>query len=762
MEILYLVDTRRVCNSDTVVHSMKGAAIMNDFAIRIRLSQLPLLPLVAALFFGTLAAAPAQSVINKAWNNTVLTNASSWAGGVVPGPSDIQQWDNPPIANGTGPNLGGNLTNGQLRILNPVNNMSIGSTAGATLTLNGVAGRGVDMRAGGVSFTLNCNLALGGPQIWDINNNLAVPAALNNNGYALKVVNWAGTPTLASQISGAGSLAWQYAYGATLTLSSTNTYTGNTTLYGGTMLLDFSAAAAPANNIINNTANSSTLVLEGNGTLSVKGKAGATILQQFNGLNLNHGGAVIVNNNNSAANLTIALGAIAQGNNASVDFQPTGATGTITTTTASLGPWATVGGASDFATNVSGVITGLNAPVTAETGWSGGDYSLNNSGTVLTLTGARSANTLRNVYNNGPSTVDVANVTLTLNGLLNGQATWASNPTLTIKSTGTGSLVIGPSGNLHVGGAGNTSGTTILTIAAPITGSGNLIKIGTDYMNLSANNTFTGTFVLNAGQLVSNQPLPFGATNNTIVLQGGTFGTFNGGARFAQYRGMVWAGDFLFADGVNSRLYLDLNGTPATLSNGTRIVSINYTSPGLFMDGVISDGGNNYGLTLCGGSGGDLFLFGKNTYTGPTTVWGDGAHYALVFADKGQALLNNNFVLQGGLIGPAFNPDYGLTLGSGAGQVQFCPGVSAGFAANPYSYAVVNLNNGATLIQNSTPYFLLGGTTKTLNLFSYNNHAVVWRNPIQLTSSGGVPTTLTVAGNGGFPPGQLPIPTRAL
>ena len=701
--------------------------------------------LVLALFFGALSMAPAQLVINKAANNTALTNASSWVGGVVPGPNDIQQWDNPPISGGNGPSIGASMTNGQIRELNPAGSETISASPGATLTLNGVGGRGLDLRSGYAAMTLGCNVALGAPQQWDVNNDLTATAAVNNNGYALRLQNWYNS-TLACQISGAGSLA-SWCWGRTLTLNSTNTYTGNTILYNGAMLLDFSAAGAPANNIINNTVNSSALDFEGNATLNVTGKSGSTINQQFNGVYLNHGGAIFVNNANGA-NLTLALGAITETNNSSVDFQP-GTTGVITTTSASLGPWATVNSCSDFATVSAGTITGLNAAVTAESGWAGGDYTFNNGGANITLSGARSANTLRNSYISGATIVDITNNNLTVNALVNGVTN--ATPALTVKSSSTGKVVIGPSGSLYLGGPGSGYAAALLTVSAPISGSGNLVKMGPDDVYLSANNTFTGSVVVNAGTLMGNLPFTCGVTNNTIVLQGGIFGTFNSASlRIPQYSGMVWAGDCAIGDGENSNGYMDLNGTPITISNGTRGVTSYYFNPGLILDAAISDNGNNYGLTI--GGGGNMLMLGKNTYTGPTTLF---SSQSILFADKGQALLNNNFVLQGGTVGPVFNPDYGLTLGSGAGQIQFCPGRDVNFSAGPYSYLDVNFNSGANLIQSSTPYFLLGGISKQLYLYSYNGHCVVWRNPIQVTTSGGVATTLKIWGNGGVSPATL-------
>ena len=156
-----------------------------------------------------------------------------------------------------------------------------------------------------------------------------------------------GTDFSTTAISGTGGFE-QRGLGTT-TLNVANTYTGATTVSRGTLKLDFSAAGAPATNIV---ATGSGLVLA-HGTLNLTGKASTENSQQVNGLTLNAGASVIQLNADATANpLLLALGTVTQNAGGTVDFTlPTGAqsaTNGITTTTGNtngiLGGYATVGG----------------------------------------------------------------------------------------------------------------------------------------------------------------------------------------------------------------------------------------------------------------------------------------------------------------------------------------------------------------------------------------------------------------------------------
>ena len=85
---------------------------------------------------------------------------------------------------------------------------------------------------------------------------LTVSGNVADGGYLLTVAG-SGSTAISGGLSGGSGLTMSSA--GLLTLSGSNTYTGTTTVNNGILALAFSAAVAPANNIINNAANSSGL-----------------------------------------------------------------------------------------------------------------------------------------------------------------------------------------------------------------------------------------------------------------------------------------------------------------------------------------------------------------------------------------------------------------------------------------------------------------------------------------------------------------------
>jgi len=257
--------------------------------------------------------------------------------------------------------------------------------------------------------------------------------AINGNNQTLGTVTNAGTitsttgtPTLSivSTSSGsgvyAGSLAlFANAVGGTVTLSGASTYSGNTTVNAGTLALSFSTAGAPTTNIINNTADTSPLIMSGFGTLTLTGKAGLTNSQQFPSLTLSAEAAPTIGLTGAATgSIALSLGTITRNAGATLNFVAipltTGTTVTITGVTGNtgangndlssgggiLGTWVTGANSTYLQANSSGQLvayagaTAAAAPanLTDTTGLV--NYNLA-AGSVTGLTSSFSMNTIR-------------------------------------------------------------------------------------------------------------------------------------------------------------------------------------------------------------------------------------------------------------------------------------------------------------------------------------------------------------------------------
>ena len=209
--------------------------------------------------------------------------------------------------------------------------------------------------------------------------------------------------------------------------------------------------------------------------------------------------------------------------------------------------------------------------------------------------------------------------TFTLNGVaVNGVAN------VGIRQNGTGLLTIQNLGNSGSGsntldvGLGNTTNNVIqidnsggVTISSKITGANPLTKggSGSGALTLSAANTFTGGFNLNAGTVNINNAQALGTTAGTFVINGGIIDNTSGGSITTLNYPQTWGGDFTFT-GSNA---LNL-GTGTVSLSATRQLTVSAST--LTVGGIIS--GGSFGLTKAGA--GTLLLNGVNTYTGVTTI----------------------------------------------------------------------------------------------------------------------------------------------
>ena len=343
------------------------------------------------------------------------------------------------------------------------------------------------------------------------------------SGNLLRAVSATGT-TDTLTVTGGGTVVLQ---------GSGNTFTGGTTVSGGTLLLDHSVS--------NNAKFSSTaaLTLTG-GSLSLSGSSTAASTQTVNGLTLGNnaaplgGSGQIKVTSGTDQNATLNLGAITRNTGATVDFSTVN-TGTgvasITTTTANtasgiLGGYATYK-LDDWAVNDgAGYITALAAGSYTTSFGSGLATSLSTS-TALASGGA-TTNTLR-FTSGGALTFDATTpgtLTLESGGILIASTAGATS----IGSTTTRGTLTCSTGEVIVN---QQSSSGPLTIHSVISGT-NLTVSGTGTVTLTATNTFTGNLVISNGAKVAvtaNGQL--GGATSVITLNGGTLAQSSGALTFA-------------------------------------------------------------------------------------------------------------------------------------------------------------------------------------------------------------------------------------
>jgi autotransporter-associated beta strand protein len=389
----------------------------------------------------------------------------------------------------------------------------------------------------------------------------------------------------------------------TLTLNGTNTYTGTTTVSGGTLKLDFTNSAT---NIISS---SSALVL-GGGTLSLAGKASTTNDQTVNGTTLNAGASAITLGNATSNPLALTLGTVTRNVGGTVAFTNPGgtlsATNGIQTNTGVASTILTVSGVAyatlgttDWAAkdSTSAWIVGLSSIGGAYTAANatalGGNADLSAAGNTTLATGA-SITSLR-FSQASAHTITVTSGNLTTGGILVSSAITTQAQTITggnLMSAGAGKdlvlIVNSTTGGLGIGSTiiNNTSAT-------------GLTKSGTGLLTLTGANTYNGTTYLNAGTLNlgraetagTSGPLGASAASNpgSIVLNGGTL-------QYSAANQNDYSGRFSTAS--NQFYNVDTNGQAVAWATA-----------------LTSAGGS---LTKSGA--GTLTLSGTNTYTGTTTV----------------------------------------------------------------------------------------------------------------------------------------------
>ncbi|EKP1674183.1 autotransporter-associated beta strand repeat-containing protein [Salmonella enterica subsp. enterica serovar Kentucky] len=524
--------------------------------------------------------------------------------------------------------------------------------------------------------------------------------------------------TFDNAIGGSGNVVKSGA--DTLTLSGSNSYTGGTTISGGTLVASNVEALGTGDvtnnatlelntggDFINNIGGTGRVEKSGDDTLTLSGS------NTYTGGTLINGGTLVASNVEALGTGDVTDNAtLAQNTGGTFDNAISGSgqvvkSGDETLTLSGTNSYTggtTISGGTLVATNVEALGSGdvtddatleLNTGGTFDNAISGSGQVVKSGDKMLTLSGANS-------YSGG---------TLISDGTL-----VASN----VEALGTGDVTNNATLALNTGGDFTNN----------ISGSGQVVKSGDDTLTLSGANSYTGGTTISGGTLVATNvdALGTGDVTNSSTLELNTGGTFDnaisgsgqvvksGDETLTLSGSNTYTGGTLISGGTLVATNVDALGTGDVTDNAT----LELNTGGTF-DNVISGSGQVVK------SGDDtLTLSGANSYTGGTLISG-GTLVATSVEALGSGDVTDNAVLElntGGTFDNAISGsgqvvksgDKTLTL-SGANSYTGGTTISGGtlVASNVEALGSGDIDNYASLQLNASGQFV------TANLTTHDN-----------------------------------------
>ncbi len=578
----------------------------------------------------------------------------------------------------------------------------------------------------GASTIVNFNEVVAG--LNDYNVGLAGSLVLASGGSL--TINGLGQMTYSGVISGGGSLIKNST--SSLLLFGANTYTGGTTVLGGTLRLEVDNALSALTNV----------------TLS--GSPGFTA---FLGVDGNQSIASLTGNGSSTLNIANGKTLTVGGNNASTTYGGAiGGAGNFTKT--GTGTLVLTGSNSNSLTGSTLVALGT-LRLGADNAWSPLSTLTVANGATLDIAGNQ---TIRDLNSTGSVTIATGK-TLTvstdtisrISGVISGGGGLVKDGALNLvlfgDNTYTGGTTVA-GGQLQIGSSLTSSGSILgnvaltsltssitfarddnLTFSGAISGVGGFLKAGVGTLTLTGNSTYTGGTTLSTGTLVlgADNALSSGTvvtiTSGTLQVNGNQtlaqVGGGGGGAiNIAAGKALTIAGTpgtlFTGAVTVGSGSTLQIGtGGPAgsiasNIANSGSVIfnrSDSLASPYIYSN-VISGSGN---VTKSGS--GVVSLTGNNTYTGVTFVAGGGL---LEIGNGGTTgFIAGNITLSNSPV-EFFRSDtitYGGLISGTGNLFQFGTGTTYLTGASTYSGSTT-INNGALVV--ATPNALPAATSVTV------------------------------------------------
>src|SRR5271165_4480810 len=410
---------------------------------------------------------------------------------------------------------------------------------GGTLTAGSASAFGGATGMSTVTLNNNATLALGtfSNTVGSVASSSASTSITIGSGATL-TTGWNNTSTtFAGVISGAGSL---FAFGTdTFTLTNANTFTGQTTIDGITVL-------QLGNGTTNGTIASTSGIYD-SGNLTLDEATGITISQVIvSACGASGKSAVTVNNS-----ATLALNGYS---NTVGSIASSSATSAITLGSATL----TTGG-NNTSTAFAGVISGTGGITKAGTG-------------TMTLSGANTysgATTLAGgtVSISADNNLGTAPGTATANMLNLSGGTLATTASFTLNSN----RGVTVNSGANSGGTINVASGTTLTYGGLIAGSGTLTLPGAGTLNLTNNNlNFTGSTTVSSGELEFGGTLP---SMGTLTLGSGSTLFLNGSD--LSVTNLVISGNAIIDFGSSASI---LNTTNFTVNSGATLTVMDWTN----------------------------------------------------------------------------------------------------------------------------------------------------------------------------------------